>query len=90
LTTPSNISSKLFHYLYRMYWNQPHEEVQKEIRETVAAIKKASEAARRTPETARKFLVDAGIIKERGNKKSPQCRRGPVTLGGGSQGATAK
>lgn len=54
-----------------MYWNQSHEEVQKEIRETVAAIKKASEAARQTPETALKFLVDAGIIKERGNKKAP-------------------
>lgn len=59
-----------------MYWNQSHEEVQKEIRETVAAIKKASEVARQTPETARKFLVDAGIIKEGGNKKAPTSTYG--------------
>jgi hypothetical protein len=55
-----------------MYWNQSHEEVQKEIRETVMSIKKFSEELRaKGPEACRQFLIDAGIIKERGNKKSP-------------------
>jgi hypothetical protein len=36
---------------------------QEAIHQQIEAIRRASADARRTPETARQFLVDAGIIK---------------------------
>ncbi|MHA4808364.1 hypothetical protein ACX0G9_09650 [Flavitalea flava] len=43
---------------------------QEAIRQQIDAIRQASAYARKTPETARQFLVEAGIIKEepRGEK----------------------
>ena len=37
---------------------------QQEIQQQIAAIRQASAEARKTPETARQFLIDAGIIKK--------------------------
>lgn len=41
---------------------------QTEIREQIEAIRTASAEARKSPETARQFLIDAGILKEETKK----------------------
>ena len=38
------------------------------IREQIEAIRAASAEARKSPETARQFLIDAGILKENPKK----------------------
>ena len=42
---------------------------QEAIRQQIDAIRQASADARKTPETARQFLVEAGIIKEEPKQK---------------------
>ncbi len=41
---------------------------QTDIRQQIEAIRAASADARKTPETARQFLIDAGIVKENPSK----------------------
>lgn len=47
-----------------MYWWQSDKQIQEEINCTITAIKKASKEAGKSVESAKKFLLDAGIISE--------------------------
>lgn len=46
-----------------------------EIQRCIDAIKRATEKALRSKESAHKFLVDAGIVKERLGNKPPSKKK---------------
>jgi hypothetical protein len=48
---------------------------QEAIQQQIEAIRKASADASKSPETARKFLIDAGIIKESGKKEIKEPKK---------------
>jgi hypothetical protein len=48
---------------------------QKEIQETIDAIRQASKEARKSKESARQFLVDAGIIKDEKKQDSAPSKK---------------